>query len=149
MIHLDAMPLSLSLYDHSAKRFVDGSNSTTDTYKLMLCSAATFTSSNTTLASVTKTELANGNGYVTGGASLTNVVVTQTANDAYFDADDVTFTASGGSIGPASYAILYNSTDSGQPPVAFLDFGASKTAGDGTDFKVIWSASGIVSFTVA
>jgi hypothetical protein len=35
--------VTISLYDHTAKRFADGANSTSDTYKLMLCSAATFT----------------------------------------------------------------------------------------------------------
>lgn len=143
------MAVTISLYDHTAKRFADGSNSTSDTYKLMLCSAATFTAANTTLASITKTELTNGNGYTTGGATLSGVVVNQTGNDAAFDANDVTFTASGGSIGPAAYAILYNSTDANSPPVAFIDFGGNQTAGDGTDFKVIWNASGIVTFTVA
>lgn len=143
------MAVTISLYDHSAKRFADGSNSTSDTYKLMLCSAATFTAANTTLASITKTELTNGNGYTTGGATLSGVTVTQTGNDAAFDANDASWTASGGSIGPAAYAILYNSTDTNSPPVAFIDFGSSKTAGDGTDFKVIWNASGIVTFTVA
>ena len=143
------MAVTISLYDHTAKRFADGSNSTSDTYKLMLCSAATFTAANTTLASITKTELSNGNGYTTGGATLSGVTVTQTGNDAAFDANDVTFTASGGSIGPAAYAILYNDTDTNSPPVAFIDMDGNQTAGVGTDFKVIWNASGIVTFTVA
>lgn len=114
----------------------------------MLCTSATFTAANTTLASVTKTEVANGNGYTTNGATLANVAITQSGNDAKFDADDVTWTASGGSI-VASYGILYNDTDTDDPPVAFIDFDGSQTAGDGTDFKVIWNASGIVTFTVA
>ena len=143
------MAVTISLYDHTAKRFADGSNSTSGTYKLMLCSAATFTAANTTLASITKTELTNGNGYTTGGATLSGVTVTQTGNDAAFDANDASWTASGGSIGAAAYAILYNDTDTNDPPVAFIDFGANQTAGDGTDFKVIWNASGIVTFTVA
>ncbi|NBN87548.1 MAG: hypothetical protein EBV32_00415 [Proteobacteria bacterium] len=143
------MAVTISLYDHTAKRFADGSNSTSDTYKLMLCSAATFSGANTTLAGITKTELSTANGYTAGGATLSGVTVTQTGNDAAFDANDVTFTASGGTIGPAAAAILYNSTDSGSPPVAFVDFGGNQSAGDGTDFKVIWNASGIVTFTVA
>jgi len=115
----------------------------------MLCSAATFSGANTTLAGITKTELSSGNGYTTGGATLSGVTVTQTGNDAAFDATDVTWTASGGTLGPAAYAILYNDTDANDPPVAFVDFGGNQSAGDGTDFKVIWNASGIVTFTVA
>jgi len=140
---------AISLYNHTAKLFADGSNAVADTYKVMLCTAATFSAANTTLAGVTKTEVASGNGYTTGGATLANVTVTTvTTNDAVFDADDATWTASGGSI-TASYGILYNDTDANDPPLAFIDFGGSQSAGDTTQFKVVWNASGIVSFTVA
>ena len=143
------MAVTVSLYNHTAARFADGSNAASDNYKVMLCTAATFTASNTTLASITKTEVANGNGYTTGGAALTNVAVsTVTTNDAKFDADDATWSASGGAV-TASYAILYNDTDANDPPVAFIDFGGSQTAGDGTDFKIIWNANGIFTFTVS
>lgn len=142
------MAVTISLYNHTAKRFADGSNAVGDTYKLLLATSATFSAANTTLAGITYTEVANGNGYTTGGATLTNVVVNQSSNDAAFDADDVTWTASGGAI-TASYGILVNTTDANSPPVAFIDFGGSQSAGDGTQFKVIWNASGIVTFTVA
>jgi hypothetical protein len=140
--------VTISLYDHTAARFASGANAVGDTYKLMLCTAATFSGANTTLAGITKTEVANGNGYTTGGAALTGVAVTQSGNDAKFDANDVTWTASGGAI-TASFGILYNDTDADDPPVAFIDFDGSQEAGDGTDFKVIWDATGIVTFTVA
>lgn len=143
------MAVTVSLYNHTSKRFADGSNAVGDTYKVLLATAATFSAANTTLAGITYTEVANGNGYTTGGATLSNVAVTTvTTNDAKFDADDVTWTASGGAI-TASYAILYNSTDANSPPVAFIDFGGSESAGDSTDFKIIWNASGIFTFTVA
>ena len=143
------MAVTISLYNHTASRFADGSNALGDTYKVALYTAATFDATNTTLAGVTKTEVTNGNGYTTGGATLSSVAVTTvTTNDAKFDANDVTWSASGGAI-TASYAILYNDTDANDPPVAFIDFGGSESAGDGTDFKIIWNASGIFTFTVA
>ena len=142
------MPVTISLYNHTAKRFMDGSNAVGDSYKLLLATSATFSAANTTLAGITYTEVANGNGYTTGGLALTNVVVNQSSNDAAFDADDATWTASGGAI-TASYAILYNATDANSPPLAFIDMGGSQSAGDGTQFKVIWNASGIVTGTVA
>ena len=143
------MPVSVSLYNHTAARFADGSNAASDTYKVKLLTAATFSAAHTTLAATGGTEVANANGYTTGGATLANLAVTTvTTNDAKFDADDVTWTASGGSI-TAAYAILYNDTDASDPPVAFIDFGGSQTAGDGTDFKIIWNASGIFTFTVS
>jgi hypothetical protein len=141
--------VTISLYNHTAARFADGSNAVGDTYKVKLLTAATFDATHTTLSATGGTEVANGNGYTTGGATLANVAVsTVTTNDAKFDADDVTWNASGGSIA-ASYAILYNDTDANDPPVAFIDFDGTETAGDGTDFKIVWNASGIFTFTVA
>jgi hypothetical protein len=143
------MAVTISLYNHTAKRFGSGENAEGDTYKVMLCTAATFNASNTTLAGITKTEVTNGDGYTTGGAALTNVAVTTvTTNDAKFDADDVTWTASGGPI-TASFGILYNDTDANDPPVAFIDFDGSQTAGDATDFLIVWNASGIFTWTVS
>lgn len=115
----------------------------------MLCATATFTASDTTLAGITKSEVANGNGYTTGGATLANVAVTTvTTNDAKFDADDVTWAASGAALS-ATKAILYNDTDADDPPLAMIDFGGTESAGDGTDFIVAWSANGIFTFTVS
>lgn len=143
------MPATISLYNHTAQRFASGANAVGDTYKVKLLTAATFNATHTTLAATGGTEVANGNGYTTGGATLTGVTVTTvTTNDAAFDANDVTLTASGGSIA-AGFAILYNDTDTDDPPVAFINFDGTETAGDGTDFKIVWNASGILTFTVA
>jgi hypothetical protein len=143
------MAVTITLYNHTAQRFASGANAVADSYKLMLCTAATFNAADTTLAGITKTEVAAANGYTAGGATLANVAVTTvTTNDAKFDADDVIWTAAGGNI-TASYGILYNDTDANDPPVAFVDFDGSKTAGTGTDFRVIWNADGIVTFAVA
>ena len=143
------MAVTISLYNHTAKRFADGSNAVGDTYKVKLLTAATFDATHTTLTATGGTEATTGTGYTAGGATLANVAVTTvTTNDAKFDADDVTWTASGGSI-TASYAILYNDTDTDDPPVAFIDFGGSESAGDGTDFLIVWNANGIFTWTVA
>jgi len=142
------MAVTISLYNHTAKLFADGSNAAGDSYKVKLYSAATFNATDTTLAGIVGTEATTGTGYTAGGQALTNVAVTTvTTNDAKFDADDLTWSASGGSI-TASYGVIYNDTDSNDPPLAFIDFDGSQSAGDGTDFKVVWNASGIFTFTV-
>jgi hypothetical protein len=140
--------VTVSLYNHTAARFASGANAAGDTYKILLATAATFDATDTTLAGVTYTEVANGDGYTTGGATLANVAVTTvTTNDAKFDADDVTWSATGSGI-TAEFAIVYNDTDTDDPPVAFIDFGASETATDGTDFLIVWNANGIFTWTV-
>lgn len=142
------MAPTISLYNHTTARFASGANAVGDTYKLMLCSAATFSAANATLASITKTEI-SGNGYTAGGATLANVAITTvTTNDAKFDADDVSITASGGSIA-ATHGILYNDTDTDDPPVAFINFDGTITAPNGVPFVVQWNANGIVTFATA
>ena len=142
------MAVTISLYNHTAARFASGANAVGDTYKVKLLTAATFDAAHTTLAATGGTEASN-TGYTAGGATLANVAVTTvTTNDAKFDADDVTWTATGAAL-EAAYAIIYNDSDADDPPVAFIDFGATEGAGDGTDFKIVWNASGIFTFTVA
>lgn len=93
-----------------------------------------------------------GNGWPAGGPTLANVTETQaaitdaTVNDAMIDADDVVVTASGGSIGPAFKAQVYDHTN--EYPIAFIDFGGTQSAGDTTDFKIRWNTNGIVNLTM-
>jgi hypothetical protein len=139
--------VTISLYNHTRKLVLEGGVDAGDTYKLMLCTSATFDATNTTLAGITKTETTAANGYTAGGASLSGVAVTTVSTSgAKFDANDASWSASGGDI-TASYAILYNDTDANDPPLAFIDFGASKTANDSTEFKVIWNANGIFTLS--
>lgn len=142
------MAVTVSLYNHTSKRFADGANAVGDTYKVKLLTAATFDATHTTLAATGGTEASN-TGYTAGGATLANVsVTTVTTNDAKFDADDVTWSATGSAL-DAAYGIIYNDSDTDDPPVAFIDFDGTESAGDGTDFKIIWSASGIFTWTVS
>ncbi len=142
------MAVTISLYNHTAAKFADGSFAAADTYKVKLLTAATFDATHTTLAATGGTESTTATGYTAGGQALAGVAVTTvTTNDAKFDANDLTWTASGGSI-VASYAILYNDTDTNDPPLAFIDFGGSESAGTGTNFLIVWNASGIFTWTV-
>lgn len=140
---------TISLYNHTTRLFASGLNSSSHTYKVMLCSSATFDAANTTLDSVTKTEVSDGNGYTTGGAPLVNVAVTTSGNDAKFDADDVVWSVTGtGTSITASAAILYNDTATGDPPLALFDFGGNRTILTGNNFILTWDANGIFTFTV-
>jgi hypothetical protein len=138
---------TMTLYNHTRLRFANGANAAADTYKVKLLTAATFDATHTTLAATGGTEVANGSGYTTGGATVAGVAFsTFSTTGARFDADDVTWNASGGAI-TARYAILYNDTDADDPPVSFIDLDADVTAADGTPFILRWNADGIVTFT--
>lgn len=142
------MAVTISLYNHTVRRCADGSNAAGDTYLINIYTAATFdaTATTKTAAESGATQVATANGYTQNAKNLSGVTITTvTTNDAMFDAADVTWAASGGSIAGA-YAIVFNATDS-NAPVAFIDFGGTQTAGDGTDFLIAWNASGIIAFT--
>ena len=62
------------------------------------------------------------------------------------DADDVSQTASGGSIGPAYAALVYDSTSN--KPLFYIDFGQAQSAGATTDFKIVWDATGLIKFSI-
>ena len=51
-------------------------------------------------------------------------------------ATDVTFTASGGSIGPFQYAVLYNDTNASDRLFGWYDHGSAVTLADGESFVV-------------
>jgi hypothetical protein len=141
--------VTISLYNHTARRFASGANAAANTYKVALYTAATFNATNTTLAGITKTEVASANGYTAGGVTLANVDVTTVGtNGAKFDADNASWTASSGNIA-AEFAVLYNDTDSGKAPLVFIDFGQVETASDGTEFLIVWDANGIFTWTVS
>ena len=82
------------------------------------------------------TEIAAGFGYTAGGTQATLVSSSQTSGTYKLVLNDVTFTASGGSIGPFRYAVLYNDTAANDELIGFWDRGASVTLLDGDSFLV-------------
>jgi hypothetical protein len=87
------------------------------------------------------TEISPGNGYVSGGK---NVGSTHVAMNPYIDGlaavyidADVTFTATGGDIGPFRYLVLYNATR--DRLVCYWDYGSDYTIRSGIDFPIDFS----------
>ena len=144
------MTTSISIYNHTARYLANGDVMAAPQIRLALCTSATFNASNATFASVSKTLLPNGvNGYTE--ASLDGVAVsTVTTNDAKLDASDVIWIAEGGNISAAVALLYFVQAGSGdQIPLAFINFGSTQTAADGTEFRITWNAGGIFTFTVA
>ena len=143
------MAVTMSLYDHTTFLIVNKAVTFTTLKVKLLDNTATFTATNTAVSQVdgSGAKEVSGNGWVAGGPTLSNVVVTQvTTNDAQISADNVTVTATGGSIGPAYAALVYDSTSN--KPLLYIDFGQSQSAGATTDFKIVWdAANGIIKFS--
>lgn len=104
-----------------------------DTLKIALTNTAPV-ASNTVLANIT--QISGTNGYTTGGTQATQVTSAQTAGTYKLVLNDVAFTASGGSIGPFQYAVLYNDTAANDELIGWYDYGAALTLTNGNSFTV-------------
>ena len=102
--------------------------STGDTFKLALYdNSASFTAATT--AYTATNEVGDSGSYAAGGGTLTNVTPTTSGTTALTTFADLEFTSA---TITARGALIYNSTASGNPTVAVLDFGADKTSTTGT-----------------
>lgn len=90
-------------------------------------------------------EIAAGNGYTAGGEDTQNDW-TETAGTGSCTGVDIVWTASGGSIGPFRYAILYNDTAASDNLIGWWDYGSSITPAAGETFTTDFGTS---MFTVA
>lgn len=109
-----------------------------DTFKMILMDTG-FTFDPDThhgYSDVSASELSNGNGYTTGGATMSGVAVTENDSTDLCEItwNNVTWTASGGSIGPSPGAIIYDDTASSPQAdtiIGYIDFGGDQTQADG------------------
>lgn len=111
---------------------------TTDTLKVALTNTAPNAATHAVRADIT--ELSTANGYTSGGADTQNDS-TRTGGTVTVTGVDIVFTASGGSIGPFRYAVLYNDTPSGDPLIGYWDYGSAVTLLDTETFTVDFGAS--------
>lgn len=123
-------------------------NLSSNACKVMLTNTAP-TASNAVFGDLT--EIAAGNGYTAGGNAAAITSWSQTSGTAKLIlADPATWTASGGSIGPFRYAVLYNSTPTSplKPLIGYWDYGSSVTLAAGETFTVdLDQANGVLSIT--
>ena len=94
------------------------------------------TAGNTVLANIT--QVANGNGYTTGGATVGTITGAQASGTMKVTGGtDPVFTATG-SVGPFRYAVLYNDTPTSpaDPLIGWWDYGSSVTLASGETFTV-------------
>lgn len=108
-------------------------NLNADTLKVLLTNTAPVA---TNSIKTDLTEIAAGNGYSAGGSIAASNTYVQTSGVAKLLATDVTITASGGSIGPFRYAVLYNSTATNGELIGFWDYGAATSLLTGENLLV-------------
>jgi hypothetical protein len=120
-----------------------------DTIKVALCTSSYTPAQDThVFYSDLTNEVANGNGYTTGGATLGSKTLDYTSgtNVIKFDAADTAWTSS---TITARYAVIYDDTPATagtKPLMGYVDFGADQSTVNGT-FTITWAAGGILTIT--
>jgi hypothetical protein len=121
----------------------------THVFKVALTNGAPV-ATNTILANIT--QISGTNGYTTGGTDA-QVTWAETTGTATATGTMVVFTASGGSIGPLQYAVLYNDTQTSpvDPLVCWWDYGSALTLLNGETLSVKFNSSATTGsiFTLA
>jgi hypothetical protein len=115
-------------------------NLESDTLKIVLTDVAPG-ATDSVLADLT--EISAGNGYTAGGEAVTVTSSGQTDGTYKLVLEDLTITASGGTIGDFRYFVLIDDTPSSpaDPLIGWWDYGASITLGDGESITVDFDAS--------
>tara|TARA_R100000963_G_scaffold32663_1_gene24514 strand:+ start:421 stop:852 length:432 start_codon:yes stop_codon:yes gene_type:complete len=113
-------------------------NLQSNTLKVILVSSSQNVSAGgpNTYASVTS-QLANGNGYTTGGETLATVSVSTVDSSGVVDFADVSWSSATFS---ANGCVVYNDSHSSKSIIAVYDFGGEKSATNG-EFKLVVPAA--------
>jgi hypothetical protein len=107
----------------------------TDTLKVYLTNTAPDAAADAVKADLA--EISAGNGYTAGGNTASVTSSSQTSGHyALVLGDPATWTASGGSIGPFRYAVLYSDTAANDELIGAWDYGSEITLADGESFAV-------------
>lgn len=140
--------MSNFVFFHEFKRYLcDGTiDLDSHTFKAVLSNTAPSAANDTVLANIT--QIANGNGYTTGGQALTSVTWSETGSGTgvwRWNAADFSWTATGGAIADFRYVIICDDTPSSpaDPLVGYWDYGTTLSITAGNTFNVDIGASGI------
>lgn len=112
-------------------------NLQSDTLRVALTNTAPNAATHALLSDIS--EIAGGNGYTAGGNQTTQTSSSQTGGTyTLASTDPSTWVATGGSMGPFRYAVLYNATPTSplKPLIGWWDYGSSVTLNVGETFTV-------------
>ncbi|RKE84603.1 hypothetical protein [Rhizobium sp. AG855] len=131
---------SFTLYQDFKEQLGKGvHNFSSATLKIAFTNTAPNAATHTVLADITQISTAGGyTGGAGGGLALDSVTYIESAGVGALAAIDETFVASGGSVGPFRYVVLYNDTPTSpvDPLIGYWDYGSSITVGDGEQFTL-------------
>lgn len=123
-----------SFVEHLANKVLDLFGSPPgDTLKVALTNSAPV-ATNTVLADIT--QIANGNGYTTGGTALTSPTGTRATGTFTLAADSCVFTGSGAGMATFRYYVLYDDTAANDELIAWWDHGSAVTLNSGDTFTI-------------
>lgn len=132
-------------YQNGVEALVEGINAGSNVWKIALSNRTPVVASDVTLADAV--EISATNGYTAGGNTAATVSSTQTGGTYKLVlSSPATWTATGGSIGPFEYAILYDSTTDNL--IGYWGYGSPVTLSVGESFSVVLDGTSGV-FTVA
>jgi hypothetical protein len=122
------------------------------TFKVALTNTAPTASTDDTLSDIT--QISSGGGYTAGaggGYALDGVTWAQASNVGKLTVTDEVITATGASVGPFRYAVIYN--DSATSPadalIGYLDYGSALTLADTESLTLDFDATtGLMTVTV-
>jgi hypothetical protein len=126
------MPTLVKFYSFIEAAMEKKHDFSADTFKILLTNTAP-SLSNTQKSDLT--EISAGSGYSAGGVTVTTTSSSQSSGLWTWIVADATLTASGGSIGPWRYAVVYNDTSTNDLLVGYLDYGYSVTIASGQTFE--------------
>jgi hypothetical protein len=104
-----------------------------DTLKILLTDTAPVA---TNAIKANLTEIGAGNGYAAGGTAVTITSSAQSGGTYKLIGNNVTFTASGGSIAQFRYAVIYNATAASGNLIGWWDYGTEVNVTNGNAFQV-------------
>jgi|SRR5665213_151062 len=110
-----------------------------DTLKVMLTNTLPV-ATNSQYSDISGTEVANGNGYTTGGVAASITSSMQTSGTYKLVLGQPVITATG-AVGPFRYAVLYDSTPTTKTLIGWFDYGSSISLANTDTFTIAFDGS--------
>lgn len=143
------MPTTISYYEQFLTNLGSGNiNLISDDFRVLLVNNYTYDAADDELDDVFANEIVEQYGYLQGGKLLTNQTFGWVPPSNKFDADDVEWVATGGTIGPATGAVIYSDTSTSNKLVAYIDFGTSHSIPDTDRLKLTINTGGLFTLAV-